>query len=63
MPKPDEAGVYLKTMAAPSNQTIFFSDRPDCIVGAVGIDSFLDQLGFTPANPLNAAAVVNLAIG
>jgi hypothetical protein len=63
MPKPDEDGVYLLTMAAPSNQTIFFSDRPDRIVGAVGTDTFLDQLGFTPSNPPNAAAVVNLADG
>lgn len=63
MPKPDEDGVYLLTMAAPSNQTIYFSDRPDRIVGAVGTDTFLDQLGFTPRNPPNAAAVVNLADG
>jgi hypothetical protein len=62
-PHPDQDGVFILTMYMPSNQTIFFSDRPDRIVGAVGTDTFIDQLGFTPANPPNAAAVVNLADG
>jgi hypothetical protein len=44
-------------------QTIYFTDRPNRLVGAVPTDKFLDYLGFTPANPPNAALVVERETG
>jgi hypothetical protein len=41
-----------------AGQTLFFSDRPERIVGTVPTGQFLENLGFTPANPPNAAIVV-----
>ena len=63
MPKPDEPGVYLLTLFGASNQTIYFSDRPDRIVGTVPTERFLGALGFTPNEPPNAAAVVQTPDG
>ena len=62
-PKPGEGGVFLLTLAGTSSQTLYFSDRPDRIVGAVSTGQFLGQLGFTPFNPPNAAAVVQTPDG
>src|SRR4051812_33176550 len=62
-PKPDEPGVYLLTLFGASNQTIYFSDRPERIVGTVPTDRFLGALGFTPNEPPNAAAVVQTPEG
>src|SRR5262249_18994878 len=45
------------------DQTLFFSDRPDRIVGTVETARFLDALGFTPLNPPNAAVVVRTPEG
>lgn len=56
-PKPGESGTYLLTLTGAASQTIYFSDRPERIVGTVPVDQFLDVLGFTPANPPNAALV------
>src|SRR5262245_1489539 len=39
------------------------SDRPDRIVGTVETARFLEALGFTPANPPNAALVVRTPAG
>jgi hypothetical protein len=44
-------------------QTIYFTDRPNRLVGAVPTDKFLDYLGFTPANPPNAALLVEREAG
>jgi hypothetical protein len=63
MAKPGEPGVYLLTLFAPSGQTVYFSDRPDRIVGTQPTDQFLDRLGFTPYEPPNAAAVVQTPDG
>lgn len=54
---------YLLTLEGHSGQTIYFSDRPDRVVGAVPTQAFLDTLGFTPANPPNAALVGEFAAG
>lgn len=56
-PKPDEEGTYVLTLNGTTAQTIYFSDRPDRVVGQVPMQQFLDALGFTPANPPNAALV------
>jgi hypothetical protein len=62
-PKPDTDGVYLLTLSGATAQTLFFSDRPARIVGTVETPKFLDGLGFTPANPPNAALVVTTPEG
>lgn len=62
-PKPDEPGVYLLSLVGPGTQTLYFSDRPDRIVGAVPTDRFLAALGFTPLEPPNAAIVVETPEG
>ncbi|MGD9711658.1 MAG: hypothetical protein AB7V46_06280 [Thermomicrobiales bacterium] len=54
---------YLLTLEGHSGQTIYFSDRPDRIVGAMPTEDFLENLGFTPVNPPNAALVAEFAVG
>lgn len=44
-------------------QTIYFSDRPDRIVGTAPTATFLDTLGFPPDNPPNAALIVDDGVG
>jgi hypothetical protein len=56
-PKEDEVGAYLLELTGVSAQTIYFSDRPQRIVGAVPTAAFLAGLGFTPADPPNAALI------
>jgi len=62
-PKPGEDGVYLLTLAGTGEQTLYFSDRPDRIVGTLPTDEFLNALGFTPVEPPNAAVVVTTPDG
>lgn len=62
-PKPGEDGVYLLTLRGTGEQTLYFSDRPERIVGTMPTDRFLDTLGFTPVNPPNAAVVVTTPEG
>jgi hypothetical protein len=62
-PSPDAEGEFILTLFGASGQTLFFSDRPERIVGTVATDQFLDALGFTPVNPPNAALVVTTADG
>jgi hypothetical protein len=62
-PKPDEEGIYVLTLTGATAQTLFFSDRPERIVGTVDTPQFLDGLGFTPSNPPNAALVVRTPEG
>lgn len=56
-PKPGEDGVYQVTLDGAFAQTVYFSDRPDRIVGSVAMDQFIEGLGFSPENPPNAAIV------
>ena len=62
-PKPDADGVYLLTLTGHAAQTVYFSDRPGRLVGTVSTRDFLDRLGFTPADPPNAAVVAQTADG
>ena len=48
---------YTLTLTRGLGQTLFFSDRPERIVGTVETPLFLDRLGFDPGNPPNAALV------
>lgn len=57
MPNPDQPDTYILTLTGAAAQTIYFSDRPERIVGLSPTDEFLESLGFTPANPPNAALV------
>jgi hypothetical protein len=62
-PKPDDDGVYLLTLTGHTAQTIYFSDRPERIVGTLPTREFLDRLGFTPTDSPNAAVVAQTADG
>ena len=57
----DEASLYTLTLEGTAAQTVYFSDRPERIVGLAPMQTFLDGLGFTPANPPNAALVAQRA--
>jgi hypothetical protein len=62
-PTPGSGASFLLTLDGHSGQTIYFSDRPDRIVGAVPTGPFLEELGFTPINPPNAALVADFRAG
>lgn len=62
-PKDGEAGRHTLTLEQGLGQTIYFSDRPDRLVGATPTDRFLTGLGFPENNPPNAALVVETAPG
>jgi hypothetical protein len=56
-------GRYTLTLESGIDQTIYFSDRPDRIVGAMPTPELLDMLGFSDDDPPNAALVVETAPG
>jgi hypothetical protein len=62
-PRPGEDGVYTLTLEGATGQTVFFSDRPARRVGLVPTAVLLERLGFTPADPPNAALVAQTAGG
>ena len=55
--KEGSPGRYTLTLNDGLGDTIYFSDRPDKIVGTVPTDQFLTGLGFPPNNPPNAALI------
>jgi hypothetical protein len=55
VPKEGEAGTWTLTLEQGLGQTLYFTDRPDRVVGATPTPQFLDALGFSPTNPPNAA--------
>jgi hypothetical protein len=62
-PKQGEEGRYTVTLEHGLGQTVFFSDRPERVVGASLTTRFLQGLGFSDSNPPNAALVVETAPG
>ena len=56
-------GRYTVTLEHGLGHTIYFSDRPDRIVGAAPTPQFLEGLGFFDDNPPNAALLVENAEG
>ena len=62
-PKAGEEGVYTLTLSDVPSQIVYFSDRPERIFGVAPTQQFLDGLGFTPANPPNAALVAQSDTG
>jgi hypothetical protein len=57
-PKTDAPGTYTLTLAEGTGQTVYFSDRPDRVVGLAPTDAFLKGMPFGADNPPNAALVV-----
>ena len=56
-------GRYTLTLEAGTGQTIYFSARPERLVGTNPTPQFLEGLGFSEDNPPNAALVVETAPG
>lgn len=57
VPKPGSPGGYTLTLRKGLGETVYFSDRPQKIVGTMPTPKFLDALGFPPDNPPNAALI------
>lgn len=62
-PKPGQDEVYTLTLTGSTAQTIYFSDRPERVVGTQSMPDFLSALGFSPDNPPNAALVAQTDAG
>ncbi len=62
-PKDGEGGTFTLTLEQGLGQTIYFSDRPDRIVGAMPTEYFLNTLGFPDDDPPNAALLIERAPG
>lgn len=62
-PKEGAPDRYTLTLEQGHGQTIYFSDRPDRIVGATPTGQFLESIGFPEDNPPNAALIVETAPG
>jgi hypothetical protein len=60
---PSGDGSFSLSLTGHAAETIYFSDRPERIVGTVPTHQFLGALGFTPADPPNAALVARTATG
>jgi hypothetical protein len=58
VPVPGEEGRFALTLTGVTPQTIYFSDRPQRIVGQAAMQPFLDALCHDDANPPNAALVI-----
>jgi hypothetical protein len=58
-PTPAVGGQYLLTLTGHAGETIAFSDRPQRNFGEVKTTNFFKTMGFTPANPPNAALVAD----
>jgi hypothetical protein len=62
-PKAGVEGTYTLTLDHGLGQTLYFTDRPERVVGASPTAQFLKGLGFPPDNPPNAALVVEASPG
>ena len=58
-PSETTEGRYTAILEHGLGQTIYFSDRPDRIVGTTPTGQFLDGLGFPRDNPPNAAIITD----
>jgi hypothetical protein len=48
---------YTLTLEGSTGQTVYFSDRPERVVGKITDETFLDSRAFDPSDPPNAAIV------
>jgi hypothetical protein len=62
-PDPANPELFILTLDHAVAQTIYFSDRPERIVGTVPTETFLENLGFSPLDPPNAALVAGSGDG
>jgi hypothetical protein len=62
-PLPGAAGRFTLSLQGDNGQTVYFSDRPARRVGLIPTAVLLEQLGFTPADPPNAALVAETPEG
>jgi hypothetical protein len=62
-PKAGDAGRYTLTLEQGLGETVYFSDRPDLVVGSTPTPRFLATLGFPADNPPNAALIAETAPG
>lgn len=62
-PAPGGGAEYLLTLEGHHGGTIFFSDRPERVFGDAPTGPFLENLGFSPENPPNAALVTETEDG
>jgi hypothetical protein len=62
-PKTGSTDAFTLTLDHGLGQTVFFSDRPERVVGAVPTAQFLQRFPFGAANPPNAALVLEAAPG
>ena len=62
-PKAGEDGVFTLTLNGGTGHTVYFSDRPERLVGTVPTQAFLDGLGFSADDPPNAALVAQTEAG
>jgi len=62
-PQSGKPNMFTLTLKRGLEQTVYFSDRPERLFGLVPTDQFLKGLGFSPANPPNAALVAHQGPG
>lgn len=53
-------GTFLLTLLNAPAQTVYLSDRPDRVAGAMPTERFLEILGFDGGDPPNAALVIQV---
>ncbi len=53
-------GTFQLTLLNAPAQTVYFSDRPDRIVGTTPTERFLAEMGFDTGDPPNAALVIQV---
>jgi hypothetical protein len=56
-------GSFTLSLAGGTGQTVYFTDHPERLAGAVATDSFLDERSFDASNPPNAAMVADVGEG
>ena len=57
------AGGFTLSLMGSTGQTVYFTDRPERLAGAVATESFLDERAFDAGNPPNAALVTEVGDG
>jgi hypothetical protein len=56
-------GSFTLSLAGGTGQTVFFTDRPERLAGALATDAFLDERAFDNTDPPNAALVAEVGDG
>lgn len=57
VPQPNDDGAITLTREEGTGQTVYFSDRPERLVGTLSNEQFLNSQAFDPSDPPNAALV------